>query len=66
MKPRRMIPVKTTIAELFKLSATAVGKAYNQASKQSDFRHRNWFRDPETLNEIRAELEVIPEYRSTE
>jgi hypothetical protein len=59
-------PAKAAVAELFKLCATAVGKAYNQAAKQSDFRHRNWFRNPETLSEIRAELEVIPEYRSAD
>ena len=57
-------PAKAAIAELFKLCVTAVGKAYNQAAKQSDFRHRNWFRSPGTLNDIRTELEVIPEYRS--
>jgi hypothetical protein len=55
--------VKRTLGEIFKLAATALNKAYNQALKQQDFRHRNWFRSPDTLNEIRAELAVIPEYR---
>lgn len=55
---------KTAIAELFKLSSLAVKKAYNQAAKDKDFRHRNWFRDPNSLTDIKAELDVIPEYRS--
>jgi len=57
-------PSKIAIAELFKLAATAVNKAYNQAAKHSDFRHRNWFRSNETLSQIKEELDVIPEYRS--
>jgi hypothetical protein len=56
-------PVKATLAELFKLAGTALNKAYNQAAKQPDFRHRNWFRHPDTLNDIKTELDVIPEYR---
>jgi hypothetical protein len=59
-------PVKRTLSELFKLAGTAVNKAYNQAAKQADFRHRNWFRSPDTLNDINGELEVIPEYRGLE
>jgi|SRR5450631_2048903 len=55
--------VKKTVGELFKLAGTALNKAYNQAAKQQDFRHRNWFRSPDTLSEIKAELDVIPEYR---
>jgi hypothetical protein len=57
-------PSKLALAELFKLTATAIGKAYNQAAKNTDFRHRNWFRNSETLSQIREELDVIPEYRS--
>src|SRR4029077_4619734 len=56
-------PVKRIVSELFKLSATAVNKAYNQNAKQADFRHRNWFRSSNTLSDIKAELDVIPEYR---
>jgi len=53
---------RVAIAELFKLAATAVGKAYSQAAKQEDFRHRNWFRSDETRSQIKEELDVIPEY----
>lgn len=53
---------KDVIAELFKLAATAIGKAYSQAAKQKDFRHRNWFRSIETRSQIVEELDVIPEY----
>jgi hypothetical protein len=56
-------PVKRTSVELFKLAATALNKAYNQAAKQQDFRHRNWFRNLDTLSDIKSELSVIPEYR---
>jgi hypothetical protein len=45
-------PAKTAIAELFSLITIAVNKAYNSAAKQTDFRHRNWFRRPETLVEL--------------
>jgi hypothetical protein len=55
---------KVAIAELFKLASLAVKKAYNQASKDKDFRHRNWFRDSNSLTDIKTELDVIPEYRS--
>ena len=55
---------KHTLGELFKLGAAAVSKAYNQAARHEDFRHRNWFRNSGTLGEIKEELEVIPEYRS--
>jgi AIPR protein len=55
---------KQSLAELFKLSSVAINKAYAQAAKHNDFRHRNWFRDSRTLTEINSELEIIPEYRS--
>lgn len=55
-------PAKKAIAELLRLASVAVNKAYNQAAKHSDFRHRNWFRNPETMNEIKVELEAIPDY----
>ena len=58
---------KTTeaLAELFKLASTAINKVYAHASKDPDFRHRNWFRDGNTLLELKSELGSIPEYRST-
>jgi hypothetical protein len=55
--------VKKTLGEVLKLAATALNKAYSQAAKLQDFRHRNWFRSPDTLTDIKAELDVIPEYR---
>jgi len=54
---------KRTLVEAFKLASTALNKAYNQAARHPDFRHRNWFRNSDTLAEIKAELQVIPEYR---
>jgi hypothetical protein len=59
-------PAKRALAEIFKLVSAAVTKAYSQASKAPEFRHRNWFRNQETLNAIREELAVIPEYRNPE
>jgi hypothetical protein len=52
------------LAEVFKLIVTAVNKVYAQASKHPDFRHRNWFRDDNTLVDLKAEIGSIPEYRS--
>jgi hypothetical protein len=54
---------KQSLAEIFKLACIAVNKAYAQAAKLGDFRHRNWFRDLGTLKDIESELEIIPEYR---
>jgi hypothetical protein len=56
-------PTKKTIAELFRLSSIALNKAYNQAARHAEFRHRNWFRNPETMTEIKIELDAISEYR---
>ncbi|MGC1913487.1 MAG: hypothetical protein WA660_16730, partial [Candidatus Acidiferrales bacterium] len=55
---------KGTLKEIFKLASTAINKVYVQASKDSEFRHRNWFRDSSTLADIKTELSSIPEYRS--
>lgn len=55
---------KVALAEVFKLASIAINKAYNQDAKQSDFRHRNWFRNSKTLANIDLELAIIPEYRS--
>jgi hypothetical protein len=57
-------PTKMAISEVFKLACIAITKAYNQASSVNDFRHRNWFRAVKSLSEIKAELEIIPQYRS--
>ena len=55
---------KEVLTELFKLAGTAINKVYTRASKGSDFRHRNWFRDNNTLVDLKAEIGSIPEYRS--
>jgi hypothetical protein len=55
---------KEALAEIFKLASTATNKVYVHASKHPEFRHRNWFRDSNTLIDINAELASIPEYRS--
>ena len=55
---------KASLAEIFKLASTAINKVYVQAAKHPDFRHRNWFRDTNTLVDINAELGSIPEYRA--
>lgn len=56
---------KAGIAESFKLVSVAVSKAYGLAAKDPEFRHRNWFRNINTLSDINAELEIIPQYRAS-
>jgi hypothetical protein len=56
-------PAKKAISELFRLVTIAVNKTYHQAEQRDDFRHRNWFRNPKTMSEIRAELAAISEYK---
>jgi hypothetical protein len=55
---------REALAELFKPAATAINKVYSQASKIPDFRHRNWFRDDNTLTDLRAEIGSILDYKS--
>jgi hypothetical protein len=57
---------KKTLAEVFRLTSTAISKVYVQAEKQAGFRHRNWFRNSNTLTDIDAELLSITEYRSVQ
>src|SRR6185437_4290738 len=57
---------KVCLAELFDICATALEQVYLKASKREDFKHRNWFRTIETLEEIKAELSVIPKYRRSD
>jgi len=56
---------KAGIAELLKLVSVAVSKAYGLVSKHPEFRHRNWFRNVNTLSDINTELEIIPQYQSS-
>jgi len=57
---------KSAIEELFDLASTAMKQAYGKVCKAADFRHRNWFRNPQTLVDIREELSVIPKYRKAD
>jgi len=57
---------KSAIEELFDLASTAMKQAYGKVCKASDFRHRNWFRNSQTLVDIREELSVIPKYRKAD
>jgi len=58
-------PKSTTndaIEELLDLAATPIARAYARVAAQPDFKHRNWFRSSQTLQDIRDELSVIPRY----
>jgi hypothetical protein len=55
--------VTFALGELFKLASVAINRAYSHAAKRNDFCHRNWFRDVNTLTDIKSELAIIPEYR---
>ena len=70
-KPNKWMTVKdsstySAVEELLSLASTAVVQAYNKVSDHPDFKHRNWFRNDKTLQDIRAELKVIPKYRKTD
>lgn len=56
---------KAALRELTKLAFSGLVKAYETASHSSDFRHRNWFRDRDSLEGIRSELRFIQEIRSS-
>jgi hypothetical protein len=49
-------PYKTVVRRYCKLAFTALRNAYAEASSHKDFRHRNWFRNPLTLEAIRRQL----------
>jgi len=49
-------PYKATVRRFCKLAFKALKGAYNEASKDAAFRHRNWFRNPLTLASIQKQL----------
>jgi hypothetical protein len=70
-KPNKWMTVKdsstySAVEELLSLASTALIQAYNKVCDQPNFKHRNWFRNEKTLQDIRAELKVIPKYRKTD
>ena len=56
---------KTVLQELTQLAISALIKAYETAADNPEFRHRNWFRNKEYLEGIRANLRFIKEIRSS-
>jgi hypothetical protein len=52
-------PVKSAIRKHCKLVFASLKNAYGQASREQDFRHRNWFRSEMTLKAIRLQLETL-------
>jgi hypothetical protein len=69
--PNKWITVKNSytlaaVEEVFSLAATALTQAYGKVSDDPDFRHRNWFRNTKTLQDIKNELSVIPKYRKSD
>jgi hypothetical protein len=59
-------PEKKSIGEVTKLAFSGLTKAYESASRQEDFRHRNWFRSKTYLEGIRSELRFIVEIKGTD
>jgi len=58
-------PEKAAIAELSDLAFTGLVKAYETASHQKDFRHRNWFRDRDYQQGIKSDLGFICDIKKT-
>lgn len=56
---------QSCIREVTDLALTGLVKAYETASHQEDFRHRNWFRNREYLEGIRTELRFIRDIKKT-
>jgi hypothetical protein len=57
-------PEKTVLRELTKLAFSGLIKAYDTASRDADFRHRNWFRDRSYLDGINSELRFIRDIKT--
>jgi hypothetical protein len=56
---------KAAIREISELAFFGLIKAYETAAAAPEFRHRNWFRDKATLDEIRSNLRFIKEIRTS-
>ncbi len=52
-------PLKALIRRHSTLAFTSLRNAYGQASRETDFRHRNWFRLESSLKAIRSQLENL-------
>lgn len=56
---------KTALLEVTRLAFSGLTKAYETASRDTDFRHRNWFRDREYLEGIKSDLRFILEIKNS-
>src|SRR5262249_30656397 len=54
---------KACLQELYQIATTALVQTYNSRAQVETFRHRNWFRVEQTLEDIRKGLEPIPVFR---
>lgn len=54
---------KACLQELYDIGTTALSQAYDSRSRAETFRHRNWFRAEQTLEDIRQSLVPIPVFR---
>jgi hypothetical protein len=59
-------PERCAIREVTDLAFTALVKAYETASRQKDFRHRNWFRDKDFLEGVRSDLRFIRDIKKAD
>jgi hypothetical protein len=58
-------PEKTSLFEVTRLAFSGLTKAYETASRDKEFRHRNWFRDREYLEGIKSDLRFILEIKNS-
>jgi len=56
---------KASLQELYEIGTTALTQAYNSRAQAETFRHRNWFRVEQTLEDIRQALVPIPVFRGS-
>jgi hypothetical protein len=56
-------PAGACLQELYQIGTTALMQAYNSRAQAETFRHRNWFRTDQTLDDIRQSLLPIPIFR---
>lgn len=57
---------KPAIRELADLVFSGMARAYEVASKSEAFRHRNWFRDKNSLEGIRSQLKFIRDIKKAQ
>ena len=50
---------RSAIREVTDLAFTGLVKAYETASHEEDFRHRNWFRDRKYMEGVKSDLKFI-------